>query len=187
MKFEDIKIKTPNELMDFLNKNIKYGFTYENKVFLEGEDFGKQMDELYRLRTGEDLIKSGYGVCWDFCEFEREFFEEMKIPHETYFFLSFLSRSEGGPTHTFLLYSQDEKWFWFEYSWQAFRGIWKYDSKEDALADIMNKFCKYNNRPYHHVEVYKTDKAKAGLNTFEFVDHCMSGEKILIKNKEWSK
>ena len=180
MDFEKYGITDLPRLLNFFMKNMKYGFTYGGKVFLEGKDFEKSFDKLYRLRTGEKFIQNGYGVCWDFCEFERLFCSSKNIPHECYFFLSFFNRAEGGPTHTFLIFEQDNKWYWFEYAWGAYRGIWEYSSKEEALKDIMIKFCNYNNRPYQKVEAYKTSKAKSGLNSFEFVEHCLKGEKAEI-------
>ena len=188
MSKKEEKIETPKQLMNFLNKHINYGFTYQDQVFLESEDFGKQMDKFWKLKTGNDLLDSGYGVCWDLSEFEREWFEKLKITSECFFFMAFLSRNEGGATHTFLLYEKDANWFWFEFSWEMHRGIWKYESKESALADIIEKFCQCYNKGCHQVEVYRTRKAKAGLNTFEFVEHCLSGEKIEInKSGEFHK
>lgn len=179
MKFKDLGVNTPQELLQFMQENIQYGFTNKGKVYLENDkNFDADMDRLYKLKVKEDLLKSGYGVCWDTCEFERRFFEEMKIPHKCYFYLSFLARDEGGPTHTFLLYENDKKVNWFEFSWGVYRGIWQYDSKKEALADILEKFCKFYERPFEKVEIYEFPKARAGLNTFDFVEHCISGKQI---------
>lgn len=134
------------------------------------------MFQHYQLKTGEDLVKSGYGVCWDFCELEREFCEQKQIPHESYFFLPFLEQNKGGATHTFLLFEQNKKWYWFEYAWQAYRGIWEYSTKEEAFNDIMSKLCQ--NNAYEKIDVYKTTKAKAGMNALEFVEYCLRGEKV---------
>lgn len=177
MEYKDIK--TPNQLMKYLSKNFKYGFTYRNKVFTEDmPDFQAQMNQFYKLRTGNNFIKSGYGVCWDFCEFERTFFNQHNIPHECYFIFSFKNRKDGGPTHSFTLFEQKNKWFWFEYSWFPFRGIWEYSSKTDALKDIKTKFLQINN--VKSLEMYKIKKAKAGLNTATYIDHCLNGEKVEI-------
>lgn len=184
MDFKNYNIANSEQLMKFLESNMNYGFIDGDKAYLENPDFGKQMAQYYQLKTGEDLVKAGYGVCWDFCEFEREFCEQMKIPHECYFLLPFFNSNEGGPTHTFLLLEQDKKWCWFEYAWQTHRGIWEYPTKEAALKDIMAKFCQTNERPYAKVDVYKTAKAKPGLNFFEFIDHCLNGQKIAINHLE---
>lgn len=179
MNFLKNNIKTPKDLLKYLSENMHYGFTYRNKVFSDNEeDFNDNMNKYYKLRLKENFVKNKYGVCWDFCEFERLFFEEMKIPHECYFYISFFSRSEGGPTHTFLLYEHNGKCYWFEYAWQKFRGIWEYKNKHEALVDILKKFSDNFNRKFENVEIYKIKKAKSRLNTYEFVNHCLSGEKI---------
>ncbi len=177
MEFNDIK--TPKQLMKYLSANFKYGFTHKNKIFTEDTpDFQDKMDQLYKLRTGKNFIKSGYGVCWDFCEFERDFFKQNNIYHECYFIFSFKNRKDGGPTHSFTIYNKNNKWFWFEYSWFTFRGIWEYNTKEEALNDIKTKFLQNNN--VKSLEMYKINKAKAGLNTFTYIEHCLNGEKIEI-------
>lgn len=168
--------------MKFMEENLKYGFTYRNKVYTDSDqNFGESMDKFYKLRTGEDLVKSGFGVCRDFCEFERLFFEEMKIPHECYFFISFYKGDVPGRTHTFALFEQKGKCYWFEYAWNYFKGIWEYNSKEEALKDVLDKFNKYTDRPYEWVEIYRFPKAKAGLNSYTFVGFCMEGEEVKIK------
>ena len=75
VNFCKLGIETSKDLMNYFDKNMHYGFVYKKKVFTDNEpDFQKNMDKFYKLRVGEDFIKSGYGVCWDFCELEREFF-----------------------------------------------------------------------------------------------------------------
>lgn len=181
MNFLENNTKTPKDLMDFLSKNMRYGFTYRNKTFTEDEkDFQANMNKLYKLRLGDDFVKNKYGVCWDFCEFERAFFEEAKIPHECYFYISFLNREKSGPTHTFLLFYQNNKWHWFEYSWQKYRGIWEYETKKDALKDILEKFINYYNRNIQNVEIYRTKKVRSRLDAYNFIEHCLNGEKITL-------
>lgn len=180
MDFKKYKIKTPKDLMTFFEKNMKYGFTYRGKVFLENADFCENMNKYYKIRLGEDFIKSGYGVCWDFCELEREFFLSQHINHECYFIEGFLNRAEGGPTHTFALFEEKGKWFWFEYSWFAQRGIWEYATKQQALKDVFHKYAQGNRIKPEDLRLYKIDKIKTRLNAEECVDHYLNGEEIDI-------
>ena len=165
--------------MEFMCKSMKYGFTYRNKVFTDTEpDFQENMNKFYKIRLGEDFLKSGYGVCWDFCEFERDFFEYKKIPYECFFFEAFVTREGGGPTHTFLLFSRNGKWFWFEFAWQFHRGIWEFNTKEDAIESIKKKFVEFFNKDFSDVKVFKTNKVTKRLNAFEFVDFCYKGKRV---------
>ena len=177
--FNKYNVKTPQELMKFFEDNMQYGFTYRNKVYTDLEpDFQENMDKFYKIRLGEDFIKSGYGVCWDFCELERKFFTENNIEHKCYFIESYINRKEGGPTHTFAIYKQNNKWYWFEYSWFYHRGIWEYSSIDEALQGILNKFDEFYNKKLINIGLYETEKVSKRLNVFEFVEHCLNGKKI---------
>ena len=167
--------------MKFFENNIQYGFTYRGKVYRDLEqDFQKNMDKFYKIRLGEDFINSGYGVCWDYCELERKFFTENNIKHKCYFIESYINRKEGGPTHTFIIYKQNDKWYWFEYSWFYHRGIWGYNSIDEALQDILNKFDDFYDKKLINIGLYETKKISKRLNVFEFVEHCLNGEKVNI-------
>lgn len=181
MIFKDRGINTPKDLMRFLEGNLQYGFTYKNKIFTEDNpNFDNEFNKHYKLRLGEDFIKSGYGVCWDFCEFERLFFIEQGIEHECYYLESFISREEGGPTHTFALFKQKDKWYWFEYSWYMFRGIHEYRSKEEALTDILDKYYHHNAGISNNIDVYKINQITKRLDAYEFVEYCEHQEKLEI-------
>lgn len=169
----------PIELLQFFEENMKYGFVYRNKVFTDYEsDFQQNMDKLYKIRLGNNFIKHRYGVCWDFCEFERLYFLANNIEYECYFIESCINNNDVGPTHTFAIYKQNNKWYWFEYSWLYHRGIWEYNSKDNALKDILNKFKKFYGNKLKNISIYKTNQVTKRLNAFEFVKHCLEGEKI---------
>lgn len=176
--FEKYNIKTSKDLMQYFKANMKYGFTYRNKIFTDLQpNFQENMDKYYKIRLGEDLIKSGYGVCWDFCELEREFFASKNIPHECYFVESYIDANTGGPTHTFTLFMQGNKWYWFEYAWAYYCGIWEYNSKEEALQDILIKFERFFDKKLINIKIYKTIKVTKRLDAYKFVEHCLSGQK----------
>lgn len=183
--FKKYGIESPQELMEFFEKNMKYGFVYRGKVFTEFEpDFQKNMDKLYKLRLGDDFIKNKYGVCWDFCELERAFFENANIQHKCYFIESTINKNEGGPTHTFALFKNKDKWFWFEYSWELERGIHEYKNPEAALVDIVKKFKSFYNNQVHDIKVYETKKFTKRVDTFDFVAKCTHSKQIDLQGKE---
>ena len=183
MDFKKLKITTPQKLLEYFNKNFMYGFTYRGKVFVENSlTFNNDFNKFYKIRLKEDFVKNKYGVCWDYCEFEREFFSSVGIKHTCYFVLNFLTREDGGPTHTFLLYEQNNKWFWFEWAWQQFRGIWEYNTKEEALADVLTKFVELNAVQYDHTDGYEFNKVSKRLNAYLFVEHCMQGKPLNIND-----
>ncbi len=186
MNFEKYNIFTPYDLMNFFEKNLKYGFTYRGVAYTdEDENFQEKMNEHYKIRLDEDFIKSGYGVCWDFCELERQFFIENKIPHECFFIESCVKYATS-PTHTFCLFQNgDKNWCWFEYSWANEKGIKEYKTKEEALQDVVKRFREYCEcfGQLAELKIYKTRAITKRMDFNEFIDRCREGE--LIEDMEF--
>ncbi|MDE5539444.1 MAG: hypothetical protein K2J20_03035 [Bacilli bacterium] len=85
-------------------------------------------------------------------------------------------------THTFVVYEEKEKFYWFEYSWQG-EGIHEYMSLFDLLTDVRAKFSKYNNIKFMDMDylcVYKYKKPKFHIGLKDLYKHCESGENIII-------
>lgn len=59
------QIKTPEELLEFMKKNIQYGFIGKNnkkKYFWREENLDKDFSAEYFLQSPEELIRSGCGL-----------------------------------------------------------------------------------------------------------------------------
>lgn len=167
------------DIMKIMN-DIEYGYKDINdKVHFDAdEDFSK----LYRLQSPQETLKNKIGVCWDQVELERYLFDKMNINLKTYFIVHY--DNDKCPTHTFLIYNENDKYYWFEHSWKKYRGIHVYDNKLDALKDIKTKFIKdelNNNYNYMNLCVYEYTKPKYGLNVFDFYKHCENGKNIIVK------
>jgi hypothetical protein len=62
--FAKLGVNTPEQLLVFLEKNLNYGFTYHNKIFtMQNCDLNDMMNKFYKIRLGNNLIKSSFGVC----------------------------------------------------------------------------------------------------------------------------
>ena len=171
MKLEDIK--TPEELIGFRAKTVKYGFVSEDgKIYEPSPTFGSDMDKHYKIRLGEDLIRAGYGVCWDFTEFERLFFENRGIEHECYYIKRYLANG-GTSTHAFLIYKDGDKWRWLEDLSKA------YDTSTQALEGIMPVLLnKHEGTIQNKFDLHKYPKVEENLTSAEFMEHCESEEQM---------
>ena len=181
MNFLKYNIKNEKNLLKFLNNNMHYGFVYRNKIYVQDENFGKNMDKFYKMRLKDNLIKSKYGVCWDFCEFEREFFDSQNIECNCYFIESF-KNDIFGPTHSFCIYKINGYYFWFEFAWEKYQGIHKYDTLNSALKDIRQKFENFYNNKYQIV-FHKLSKIYKRLNSKEYIDFALSSPTVRIDEK----
>jgi hypothetical protein len=73
-------IKTPEQLLEWMSKNISYGFIDKNKKIYKHPTFDSFSDK-YILQSPYDLYKSKVGVCWDQTLFEKFIFQNnIKLP-----------------------------------------------------------------------------------------------------------
>ena len=165
------------ELLNIL-KDIKYGWVDKNgNVNIDNyENFEKN----YILQSPEEIKKNKVGICWDQVEFIRDFFIKKGKKVKTYF----LIYNEGVcPTHTFLTYEENGKYYWVEHAWDLFSGIYEYNSEFELLIDVRNKYIE-NELPIDFksdlLTIYEYEKPKFHISVNEFIDFCINGKKIKI-------
>lgn len=164
------------EIMELM-KDIEYGWIdkHNNKHNIVNDEYANN----YILQSPNEVIKNKIGVCWDQVELERYYFKGNDWNVKTYFIV----HDDGNkcPTHTFLTYEKNNKYYWFEHSWERFRGIHEYNSLKELLNDIKDKFIKYelcDNYVLENLMLYEYKKPKYHISTQEFYDHCNNGINI---------
>lgn len=143
-----------NEIMNVMN-NIEYGFNDENGnniIDVNPKKWEDEFEDFYYLQTPEELLETKCGVCWDQVELERKLFSKANIDFKTYFI--YLSFEDMLPSHTFLVYEREGKYYWFEHSWNKYRGIHEYSSELALLSDIVNKFRQEHNEICEKAKLY---------------------------------
>ena len=164
-----------NEIINLM-KNIDYGWiNNKKKTYLFDETFINN----YKLQTPQETINNQIGICWDQVELERYYFRVNDWNIKTYFIVHY--DNDKCPTHTFLTYKKNDKFYWFEHSWERFRGIHEYNTEKDLLLDIKNKFINYElNNIYQskNLVLYEYKKPKYHISVQEFYNHCENGKII---------
>lgn len=168
-------------VIDILNslEGIEYGWMDIEKNTHLNADKGYKKN--YVLSTPEEVIKNSLGTCFDIVELERSYFKSIGAKFNTYFMIYYESKKMF--THTFVVYEENEKFYWFEYSWANNRGIHEYLSLYDLLTDVRNKFKKNNNLKFMDLDylcVYKYKKPKYHIGLKDLYKHCESGENVII-------
>lgn len=161
-----------NKIMETMNQ-INYGFVDTNGTNIYEDDdknFNEDFPKKYRLLSPENLLKYKYGVCWDQVELERYLFEKNNVSVKTYFICTYDNKTY--PTHTFLVYKKENKYYWFEHSWEPYRGIHEFGS----LSELFDKVKTYFIKNYEHPTIiYEYTKPKYNINCNSFYKHCESG------------
>ena len=164
------------EIMDLM-KDIEYGWVDKNNNKHSVVD--ETYSDNYILQSPNEVIKNKIGVCWDQVELERYYFKGNDWNIKTYFLVHY--DGDKCPTHTFLTFEKNNKYYWFEDSWERFRGIHEYQSLKELLFDIRDKFIKYeldNDFVPENLVLHEYKKPKYHISVQEFYNHCDCGTYI---------
>lgn len=142
------KIKTPEDILNFMNENIKYGwFDINNEVHRSGmQNFRK----LYRTASVEETLKYGVGTCIEQVKLMSDLLNKINIPNKmfctrVYEGEDFDNLEDEVHMHCFLLYFLDGKVFQLEHpNWERV-GIHEFKSEEEAIQKINDYYVKMAN------------------------------------------
>lgn len=168
------------EIMDLM-ESIDYGWI--DKDGYKHEDDYDTFSEKYMLQSPQEVMKNKIGVCWDQVELERYYFKNTDWNIKTYFIVHY--DNDKCPTHTFLTFEKNEKFYWFEHSYELFRGIHEYNSLKELLLDVREKFITDeldNKYIKSNLVLHEYKKPKYNINVQEFYNHCDYGTYIDLDN-----
>jgi hypothetical protein len=141
---------------------ITSGINYDN--FTEETD--------YIVKSPSKVMSSKLGVCYDIVELERRLFNAINYEFKTFFTYEKLPIDDNR-THTFLIFKENKKYFWFESSWQSMRAIHGSFSSYSKAVNYVKKFLLKDNWK----SVFKSIKYKKfnykGMNLNEFGEYIV--------------
>lgn len=174
-KFNKLKVNNPKELLTLMD-NIQYGYVNNKNKTISKIDPKKFVKD-YKLQSPEELYISKHGVCWDQVEFERYFFEKMKIKHIcVYIELG----TKNSTTHTFIIFEEKNKKWLFEHSYDKYKGIHgPFDKNLPIIKDVYEKMVKDEEEKPSSCSVFVLDKPEYGLGCQEYMDFARSGLEII--------
>lgn len=165
------------DIEDFYNKikNIKYGWLDKENNIHENL---KEYKEKFIMQDIDNIEKTNHAVCWEMCELQRRFFNQKNINNKTIF--AYLKNSRNNACHTFSIFELNNKWYWFEASWQNKKGIHEFNSIEEILEYYKDNFIDFAREEYNKedMEFYEYSKVNSGINCTEFYTNCLSSSKI---------
>ncbi len=174
------KVNNPQELLSFMSNNIKYGFVGKNgKIYIDqnSEEWNDWYEQCL-VQTGEQVLKSKVGTCWDQVEIERLWFEKKGYEIKTIFIWFEVDCKNDYPTHTFLLYKENEKWYWFENSFEICKGIHEFNTIKEAIECVKKRQLEYaisigiaKETDKKYIKDYEYLKLEIPLNVDEYISH----------------
>lgn len=173
-----------DNIMKLMN-SIEYGFKNEkgeNIIDVNPQKWDNEFSEFYYLQTPDELLESKCGVCWDQVELERQLFEDNNIKIKTYFI--YIIDKNMYPSHTFLTYENNNKHYWFEHSWEKYKGLHEYESEMELLLDVKKNFIHENNyvRENNFLYIYEYSKPAKHITCGEFYKYIET-QKLIKTNK----
>ena len=175
----DSKIKEIMNVMD----TIQYGFKDKDdyNIINDVKKWDEEFYKFYYLQTPEELLQTKCGVCWDQVELERKLFHDKNIPIKTYFI--YLIDNDDLPSHTFLAFKDKDKYYWFEHSWQTYKGVREYESEKALLEDVKEKFL--NDHNYNLTKnifyIYEYQKPVKHISCNDFYKYIET-QKLVLTN-----
>jgi hypothetical protein len=168
------EIINPEQLLNFMKDNFSYGYVDKNGKIHEQIDDNVFYNN-YKLQSPKELLESKIGVCWDQAEFERYYFEKFNIKYQV---LYIEQKNKDESTHTFVVFEQNNKYFWFEHSYEYYKGI---HGPFNNIKDIINLVHEHmlNDNKDNGFVCYVLNKPQYGITTKQFMDFAVSGKKII--------
>lgn len=183
--------KNPNDLLDFMSKNFNYGYLGKNGrvYYYNDSDFEKDWFQQYILQNSKDLLKNRCGNCWDQVEFERDWFKKKGYEIKTIYEMVKLNYDNVYPTHSFLVYKNNNYWYLFENADFDNRGIYKFNSFDELLSYQYNKYVEllksFNITDDEIKRIIITDfvKPKEHISAEEYLKHVINSKLVAFNKK----
>ena len=180
-----MNINNPQELLEFLS-NIDFGYVDKEGNKHLGTSTPKSWYEEYTLQSPEQLKNSLCGNCYDQVEFERDWFIKNSYEVKSFFEMVQLDYQNSYPSHSFLVYKDNNKWCWFENADLINRGIHTFDTLEELLKYQYNKYLELldsfniSKDEIEKIIIREFDKPESGISADAYLDYVINSKKVSI-------
>lgn len=171
------KLNTPEKLSSYMKANIKYGYLRRDTNKVETNDFDNFYLK-YSLMSPKEVYESGVGICWDQTLFEKYVFDNIIKKYDyKIFFLQQENINES--THTFLVYTKNNKYYYFENAFEECAGIKEFKSYDEAISYVADNIRK-SEGPDNGIYVNDLGKSFPKINSTckEFSTFCQNKKEL---------
>ena len=179
MKIDNIK--TPEDILEYMNEHIKYGWLDINKE--EHINNLKGFRKLYRTSSLEETISHGLGTCIEQVFLMSHLLNMLNIPNKMfctriYEGNDFNDLEAEEHMHCFVLYYQNDKVYHIEHpNWNKI-GIYEYINEETAIKEINDYYIKMCNGVPRPVTIFNNVQPNISFKDFNNYINSLDEEKV---------
>ena len=153
METENVKekieqIKTPEDILEFMKQNIKYGW-----LDIYGEEHIGNMQnfrKLYRTASLEEVLSHGIGTCIEQVYLMSNILNKLNIPNKMYCTRIYEGKDFNDleaeeHMHCFVLYFLNNKVYQIEHPNEEKTGIYEFNNEEEAIKKINDYYVELAN------------------------------------------
>ena len=138
-----------NRIIEFnraLN-GYQYGLSRHGEQIMKQNTTGEDYDMYYRVASPKQFEKQNGGICWDFATYEAHMFSTKfkNIKYKTYYVV--FDIPPYYPSHTFLVFEYNNKYYYFESSFVKYQGVYEANSVSDIINFVLFNMSTYNDKP----------------------------------------
>ena len=163
------KKEIPNELYHMNRKLNLYEYIIPNNGDIITKITAQDYYDKYRYLSIEEFEKYKGGICWDYVHYEHN---DIQLEHKCFY--AMFDDKKDYPTHTFIIYKYNNRYYWFESSWKSHIGIFVYKSEYDALSSIIFELYSYlqntENIKNYYMSIYDPNSIPIGYTCQQFMD-----------------
>ena len=142
------------------------------------------------MENSNDVFNNLYGNCRDQVEFERDWFLKNNYEVKTIYEMVNLDYDNQYPSHSFLVYKNNNEWYWFENVDFNNKGIHKFNTLDELLNYQYIKYIEYlktyniTDDELEKIIITEFDKPKEHSSAEEYLNHVINSKRIILnKNK----
>lgn len=161
---EVLDLKTPDDLWHYMHENIKYGWTNKDGEFREYGD--PRMMEEYYFHSPEETVERKSGLCGDQVLLEKMWFDYHKIEnHIVQFGFKNDDGKKIGGGHTFLVYVDNGKYYYFENAFMPSANIIEFDNFKELVGTEIAVYLLCTNNTDKVDKIYTTVDGHLSINS----------------------
>ena len=180
-------IKTPEELLEFMTNNINYGYLGKNgRIYhYDDVDFDSDWYKYYVLESKDEILKNLHGNCFNQVELERFWFLKNNYEIKTIYEMVLLDYENKYPTHSFLVYKDNDNWCWFEHADFQNRGIHKFKTFKELIDCQYKKYIEYlktfniKDEEIKKIIITEFSKPKENISASEYLNHVINSKRVM--------